>query len=1402
MHMEAEALRASLLIAIYRGWKEIEVESDCETLLQALAKDGDVVEVSTILVDCCYYLMAFDFVLLRHVNREANGVANKLAHLARSSVLAELWEDGPPDIIHDVLIEDGCKFAQEMDIYAMKRRKLQGLCKKHGIRANMKNIEMAERLNLLFKNKQEDEKSVIQVDVDQVESYRSSADEVESATTVSWISSSDSISGDDKTAERIAYTWKMGEDSSSKDIRGESLLFSISSDGHRHSNDAADITGPGGMEVGKENTVDDTDGFGMMEVYLVRSELSMLKREMGVDFPTDSPVTASDFETKALELEAASPILNNFGLKGLLKDDQTSGLKKSGLEMSEGTSKSEYIEDVKNVEEFVENTHVVEELNHQEHNVMGEVLELKSTPETSNHCHIGPSLIDTNVCIPSFWDDSKVKPCTDNTCGKPETCSGGAFASVLNVFPPLGNLCGVKENNVVVDKVSTGSSEAIIGIKNVSDGIKSVEKTAQGLDDDSLLESEERHSACVKSFSDISRSWTETYSTPSLQNVSLSCGVLGKIHLSVQEGNDSIYLKPGRVSGLKFKGLDAGIDDSRHEMDFFAMQRKRLQALCKEHGIRANLKNTEMAERLSLLFNEDEKSMTDVELVEKQLDATETVTAFVESPKVKKVKFSPNNETFYFVATDKDSDSDSDCDYSPKKKPGGRRKSRGERASGKKEVPGGGKIAREVEAVEIKDIPVRVLRSRKPKVVSGAVELIVSPGQVMSGVENVHGNGIKPVKFQNESNAIVLRKGKVIVRDDARKRTRNENSEEGSQVVPTVEAAVENGVILPKPPLRRSKRKTTLFSSVAGAEKEFGISEAVETVKLGREPVTRKDAAKPRRRSNRNACKKVSAEISDDMTATVVEMDGPIKENQEPSLLEGSSLVVYESLDRSTVLKIGKEVEKDVARKRPRSKEFVGNSKVEPSLENEVLPPKRHSRRSNSRTASLTELTMPLEESKIDVGSEVQPVGNEKKTGCCFNKEAVEKSRKKRKGSRKKIDSATEDHPDSFAISTVYSDFEKRTDVLAYLNENQLVESVNFQGTSMFHKEHNAVQPIINHTESTALEDAFFSKSSIYSNSTVGVMEDIDQENTVEQNPLASPDKLSNVVVSSKFACVRDVRSITYGPVCEGQTSNFLDLNGESETEELVVKSISRIGGVLDNQLANGVKGNVSEDQKSIGTTVMVQVKMESRKPAEAAAETIGEMHLDITVPSDTTLTPLDASAVKKADGDGKNSSTSGVSCTNGEYEQGVAEQDVGENSDGHVEIMHSENAMDDGDGKEIFENGDQHGEQSILEGNERLKEENIVSAMIQEYADSEKDRNDHLEVTSSNISIHKEMFSETAENQRASEVTELESQDEINFGSPKNCKQISSELEKCASAASSDSISRDDKTAKRIAYA
>ncbi|KAL6225972.1 hypothetical protein ACLB2K_004820 [Fragaria x ananassa] len=40
LHMEAEAIRAGLLIAIHEaGWNEIEIESDCAVLMHALARE-------------------------------------------------------------------------------------------------------------------------------------------------------------------------------------------------------------------------------------------------------------------------------------------------------------------------------------------------------------------------------------------------------------------------------------------------------------------------------------------------------------------------------------------------------------------------------------------------------------------------------------------------------------------------------------------------------------------------------------------------------------------------------------------------------------------------------------------------------------------------------------------------------------------------------------------------------------------------------------------------------------------------------------------------------------------------------------------------------------------------------------------------------------------------------------------------------------------------------------------------------------------------------------------------------------------------------------------------------------------------------------------------------------------
>ncbi|KAL6197001.1 hypothetical protein ACLB2K_032614 [Fragaria x ananassa] len=92
-YVEAEAVRAGLLIAIYHQWENIEVESDSAIMLQALTtEEEDLTEVGTIVHDCMPYMQAFNFVSVRHVFREANGVAYRLAHLASKSVVDELGQ--------------------------------------------------------------------------------------------------------------------------------------------------------------------------------------------------------------------------------------------------------------------------------------------------------------------------------------------------------------------------------------------------------------------------------------------------------------------------------------------------------------------------------------------------------------------------------------------------------------------------------------------------------------------------------------------------------------------------------------------------------------------------------------------------------------------------------------------------------------------------------------------------------------------------------------------------------------------------------------------------------------------------------------------------------------------------------------------------------------------------------------------------------------------------------------------------------------------------------------------------------------------------------------------------------------------------------------------------------------
>lgn len=82
LHMEPEACRAGLLIAVHQGWSDIELESDCSLVIAALASSNeDYSDIGCVTEDCKVYMCEFQSIIFRHVFREANGVAHRLAHL-------------------------------------------------------------------------------------------------------------------------------------------------------------------------------------------------------------------------------------------------------------------------------------------------------------------------------------------------------------------------------------------------------------------------------------------------------------------------------------------------------------------------------------------------------------------------------------------------------------------------------------------------------------------------------------------------------------------------------------------------------------------------------------------------------------------------------------------------------------------------------------------------------------------------------------------------------------------------------------------------------------------------------------------------------------------------------------------------------------------------------------------------------------------------------------------------------------------------------------------------------------------------------------------------------------------------------------------------------------------------
>lgn len=68
----------------------MDLESDCAALITALAGNcEDYSEVGRVVEDCKEYLASFSSINFRHIYRETNGVAHRLAHLASLSMLGD-----------------------------------------------------------------------------------------------------------------------------------------------------------------------------------------------------------------------------------------------------------------------------------------------------------------------------------------------------------------------------------------------------------------------------------------------------------------------------------------------------------------------------------------------------------------------------------------------------------------------------------------------------------------------------------------------------------------------------------------------------------------------------------------------------------------------------------------------------------------------------------------------------------------------------------------------------------------------------------------------------------------------------------------------------------------------------------------------------------------------------------------------------------------------------------------------------------------------------------------------------------------------------------------------------------------------------------------------------------------
>ncbi|XP_068328172.1 uncharacterized protein [Pyrus communis] len=110
LHVEFIAARRAVLLTKILGMMEVKIhfEGDASLVLAAMkGQKDDYSKFGPSINDLRCFITEWSIVLVSHIQREGNSTAHQLARMGITSAHEALWSEEPPDLIWDILLEEG-----------------------------------------------------------------------------------------------------------------------------------------------------------------------------------------------------------------------------------------------------------------------------------------------------------------------------------------------------------------------------------------------------------------------------------------------------------------------------------------------------------------------------------------------------------------------------------------------------------------------------------------------------------------------------------------------------------------------------------------------------------------------------------------------------------------------------------------------------------------------------------------------------------------------------------------------------------------------------------------------------------------------------------------------------------------------------------------------------------------------------------------------------------------------------------------------------------------------------------------------------------------------------------------------------------------------------------------------